>query len=95
MQNYQLRLRDICSEIDRVVSSKEPERFNIYKRSLPVGMDKIILQNLDEEGVRFWLTKLKTHIKNDIVYYYHVLNVNAPQIEKDVYYNPKEIIKNA
>lgn len=76
---------------------KPPEKlYNIHKRSLPVGFDKIVVYSVNKEDAEWWLEhRLKTIFYEDketeerTVYYFDVIPVEATDREKGVYFNPK------
>lgn len=74
------------------------ELYNIHKRSLPVGYDKVVgigftkLQAIDAIGTFF---KAKANNSNSDYhwYYYDMVVQNASPDEKSIYWNEKQITK--
>lgn len=72
--------------------------FNVHKRSLPVGIDKIVLFNAPRAEAEWWVEhKLKTKAYQDdieeskTVIYYDIIPVDAKPKERSVFYNPAEV----
>lgn len=85
------------------IKQREPERiqeklFNIHKRSLPVGIDKIVVFNAPKADATWWVeSKLKTKCYENgaddskTIIYYDIIPVGASPKEKSVYYNMADI----
>jgi len=70
------------------------KRFNIYKRSLPVGLDKIVVIGVTKEEANWWIQyKLKTKSyqdnTNDLItlIYFDIVPVDATLKELSIYFN--------
>lgn len=68
--------------------------YNIHKRSLPVGIDKIVVFNITKQDAEWWIeTKLKTRCYENgaddskTLIYYDVIPTDATPKEKNVFYN--------
>lgn len=97
--------KKFCRKLDEpkpTMHHVDPERgklFNIHKRSLPVGIDVIILFNLSKDEADWWVEhRLHTKCYDDAetqsktVIYYDVLPVGASPKEKNVYRNDVKLI---
>ena len=73
------------------------KRFNIHKRSLPVGIDKIVVIGVAKEEAE-WLVenKLKTRCyengpdESKTLVFFDVIPVDATPRERSIYFNPPE-----
>lgn len=79
------------------------ELFNVHRRTLPVGGDRIVLWNLtkkefddmklnrlDHDLMKDLTGQCRTHVENDnTIVYYDLVPVNATEEEKSVYFNEK------
>lgn len=88
------------------IASPEPQeaapyvqRFNIHKRSLPVGIDKVVVFGVTRHEAERWIEgRLKTRLyhhddKNSkTLIYYDVIPVDAQPRERSIYYNPGPIV---
>lgn len=70
------------------------KRYNIHKRSLPVGIDTIVVFGVTKEDAEWWVgTKLKTKCYENgaddskTLIYYDIIPVDATPKEKNIYYN--------
>lgn len=70
------------------------KRFNIHKRSLPVGIDKIVIFSVTKEEAAWWVEyKLKTRCHENVpdesktLIYYDVIPVGATPRERSIYFN--------
>ena len=79
----------------------EPEvpRFNIHKRSLPVGIDEIVVHNVTKEEAKWWVDRrLKTKCYEDgarqtkTLIYYDVIPVDAKPKERSIFFNPRPVV---
>ena len=68
--------------------------YNIHKRSLPVGIDKIIVFGVTKEDAEWWLEcKLKPKCYENgpddskTLIYYDIVPVDATPKERSIYYN--------
>jgi hypothetical protein len=90
---------DIKEDSPKVVYKR---KFNIHKRSLPVGLDVVVVYNIESkedaeqmivnaksvDGKRLFSTKIHTDSKGvDTVFYYEPIPVDATPEELSVYYN--------
>jgi hypothetical protein len=85
---------------------KPPERlYNIHKRSLPVGIDEIVLRNLTKAEAVAWvcpelpkLPRLKTKLfynddeESKTYIYYDIVPVDATPREKSIFFNPRPFV---
>lgn len=77
----------VCIEIEKELHTIL-QRFNIHKRTLPVGTDKIVVYNVPFDEARWWIqNQLKTEQIKDCVVYYDIIDANAGKTEKNVLYN--------
>lgn len=74
--------------------------YNIHKRSLPPGIDKIVYFNVELETAnmvcdKFLISKSYTDVSRNTktLIYYDIIPVNAVPREKNIYYNPEERVK--
>lgn len=88
------------------IKPREPEsdgppvkRFNIHKRSLPVGIDKIVVFGVTRAEAEWWIEfKLKAKVYQDepedskTVIYYDLVPVDATPKERNIYFNAKPTI---
>ncbi len=84
--------------VERVTQPKR--MYNIHKRSLPVGIDKIVYFNVDLKTAnmlaeKFLIAKSYTDVSRNTktLIYYDIIPVDALPREKNIYYNPEERIK--
>lgn len=104
--NFLEKFREICATVDTdilgVVSvgrydRREPKKvvlFDIYKRSLPPGINKAVLIGLTKADAEKWLEdKLKAKVFHDEVrdyktlIYYDMVPQNALPHERSIYFN--------
>ena len=76
------------------------KKYNIHKRSLPVGLDKIVVINVTKQEAEWWVEcrlKTKQYYLQDtekyIYIYYDIVPVMASPKERSVYYNEGKITK--
>lgn len=81
--------------VDKVVYIER--MYNIHKRSLPVGIDKIVYFNVPLKTAnmlcdKFLVSKSYTDVtlNTKTLIYYDIIPVDAVPREKNVYYNPSE-----
>lgn len=112
-RNFQAELKARMSQIDKeyaepmikVIGERMPVKapprlYNIYKRSLPPGIDKAVVIGVVKTEAEFWcefVLKPKSY-NNDsddtkTLIYYDMLPQDATPQERNIYYNPKQIIK--
>lgn len=72
------------------------KRFNVHRRSLPVGIDKKVVFNVTRAEGEWWIeNKLKARIYEDdeaetkTVIYYDLVPVDATPRERNLYSNPE------
>lgn len=70
------------------------KRFNIHKRSLPVGIDKVVVFGVTKEEAEWWVeNKLKTKCYQNepddskTLIYFDVIPEGATPREKSIYFN--------
>lgn len=101
MRDFKRELANKIQRIDRAIYESVPEvhaaLYNIHKRSLPIGIDKVVGIGFTKQEAFDALQKLfKAHVdkKEDGRWiYYDPVPQNALRNERTVYYNPKSIIK--
>lgn len=83
---------------DKSVKESYTRLFNIYKRSLPPGLDKLILIGLTRYEAERWLAeKLKAKVFTDdareskTLIYYDMLPQDATPRERSIYFNPRPV----
>ncbi len=66
------------------------QRYNVHKRSLPVGIDKIVAHNVSmQEAERMMANILKTKCsQSGMLTYYDIIACDAAFEETSVYFNP-------
>lgn len=74
--------------------------YNIHKRSLPVGIDKIVYFNVSLKIAnmlceKFLVSKSYTDVirNTKTLIYYDIIPVDAVPREKNIYYNPAERVQ--
>lgn len=85
MQTLVDKFKSFCSAVDQpAAETPKPEQpkairlFNIYKRSLPVGMNKLVFQNVPEATLDvLFRSLLRTKQKDDVVVYWDVVEVGS------------------
>lgn len=72
--------------------------YNIHKRSLPVGLDKVVIFSITKEDAEWWIEhKLKSKCyHNDAddsktLIYYDVIPVDATPREKNLFFNTSPV----
>lgn len=100
-------MRDFQKELQRIIDgASNPEEikpleklYNIHKRSLPVGIDKIVIYNTTKkQAVKLLdgVLKAKCYQHDDkdskTVIYYDVIPVNAKPKERSIYFNERPIV---
>lgn len=75
------------------------KRYNIHKRSLPVGIDRVVVFGITKEDAEWWVDKkLKTRCyENSVddsktIIYYDVIPVDATPKEKNIYFNTSPVM---
>jgi hypothetical protein len=94
-----LKEREFYQELIKIIP-KPLRLFNIHKRSLPVGVDQIIFVGLTrkdaEETVRRFL-KPKVYFdevkESKTLIYYDVVPQDATPVERSIFYNTIELLK--
>lgn len=115
LEKFKERIRAIDSPEVVMVTPKKEERptvvekavklFNIYKRSLPPGLDKVVVFNVTKEEAEMLLehisAKHKIRLLGEKVYhddardsktivYYDIIPADAKPHERNIYFNPPE-----
>lgn len=108
--DFLAKFKKICADIDNPaveivpvarydepVKPKVTKLFNIHKRSLPPGIDTVVLIGLTREEAETWLNdKLKARVFEDgprdskTLIYYDMLPQYATPIERSIYFNSPE-----
>ncbi len=73
--------------------------YNIYKRSVPLGMDKIVVSGClrheaDKDILRLIHGEAKRRrdeINPETFYYFDIVPMNATEAERGLYYNPRRV----
>ena len=120
--DFLAKFKKICADIDnplpvietipvpRQVSEVEErpvKLFNVYKRSLPPGLDKVIVFNVTREEAEMLVNHVSfnnIHLLADKCYqddaretktivYYDIIPVNAKPHERNIFFNPPETRK--
>lgn len=91
--------RELYQELDKIIP-KPSRLFNIHKRSLPVGIDKIIFIGLTKkEGEKIIENSLKARVFYDTeketktIIYYDIVPQDAIPKERSIFYNTVELLK--
>jgi len=94
-----LEARELYQELNKIIP-KPVRLFNIHKRSLPVGIDKIVFVNLTRKDAEETVTRfLKTKIYFDnekeskTLIYYDIVPQDATPKERSLFYNTVELLK--
>lgn len=107
-------LAEAAPEITVLKPEREPEvrpvrrRFNIHKRSLPVGVDKIVVFNLpskeaaqrlidkavDSQGKPLFATRSYNDdaAESKTLIYYDIVPEDATPKERSIYFNPRPTV---
>lgn len=79
---------------NRRKEDKSVKLYNVHKRSLPPGIDKIVVFNLTKEEAEWWVeNKLKARCYENApddsktVIYYDIVPVDATPRERSIYHN--------
>lgn len=107
MKSFLEQWQDIIKKIDEKPTTKPKARyeesqpeppyipFNVHKRSLPAGTDKIVLLNLSRKNAEWWVeNRLKAKIikgsgeEIDPIIYYDIVPADASPDEHSIYFNP-------
>lgn len=88
----------VIQPVDKNIQTER--MYNIHKRSLPVGIDKIVYFNVDIKTAnmlcdKFLVPKSYTDVSRNTktLIYYDIIPVDAVPREKNIYYNPEDRIK--
>lgn len=88
----------VIQPVDKKVTIER--MYNIHKRSLPVGIDKIVYFNVDLKTAnmlceKFLVSKSYTDVVNNTktLIYFDIIPVDAVPRERNVYYNPAEHVQ--
>lgn len=72
--------------------------YNIHKRSLPPGIDKIVVFNVTKKEAEWWIeSKLKAKCYENgpddskTIVYYDIIPVGATPKERSIYFNPRPV----
>lgn len=113
--DFLAKFKKICADIDtpeivpikkeeKPVTEKKVRLFNIYKRSLPPGLDKLVVFGVTKEEAemllahvsanRIALLAAKSYQEDDketkTIVYYDMIPVDAKPHERSIYFNPPE-----
>lgn len=118
--DFLAKFKTICKNIDNpeieIVQVKKQETpvlkesvklFHIYKRSLPPGLDKVVVFNVTKEEAEMLLAHVsvnRVHLMADKAYqddaresktivYYDMIPADAKPHERSIYFNPPETRK--
>lgn len=68
-----------------------PSLYNIHKRTLPVGYDRVVFFGLTYDNAKQVRELfLKSRVDGDIVIYFDIVDMDATDKERSVYFNPKD-----
>ncbi len=74
--------------------------YNIHKRSVPIGVDKIVVVGVTKQEAMEETNRLinreivrRNNTNEPLFYIFDTVPVNATDAEKSVYYNPEQLIK--
>ena len=102
MRNFQAEMKRLIdkrhSDEHPLVPSPTEKLFNIHKRSLPVGIDKIVMWNVTKAQANWLIEKrLKARVYHDdvketktLIYYDAIPNGALPR-ERSVYFNTRPV----
>lgn len=75
------------------------KRYNIHKRSLPIGIDKVVVFGVTKTEAEWWIANvLKTKCYQDdekeskTIIYFEILPVDATARERSFYYNARPVL---
>ncbi len=75
------------------------KRFNIHKRSLPVGIDKVVVVGVTKAEAEWWIEKiLKPKCYQDdprdskTIVYFDLVPVGATPRERSIFFNPRPVV---
>lgn len=108
MTDFLAKFKKICATVDKpdvpTVREEQKEgtikRYNIHKRSLPVGIDKIVFFNVTKARAESLVNGLlKTRVyhnapdDNTTLIYFDVVPVDAMPRERSIYHNTKPVTR--
>lgn len=81
----------------KIIIEKTGQLYNIHKRSLPVGTDKIVVHGATKEEAEDMMRtmfKAKEKLQNEVtnVIYYDMVPIDATEEEKSVFYNARPVV---
>ena len=101
----QIDQRDIMAPADYLDKIQVPDGiplFNVHKRSLPIGIDKIVIFGVTEkEAGEIVAHALKTRCYTNedentkTIVYFDIIPVGAKPKEKSIYYNSRPVIRDS
>jgi len=104
-RDFVAELKTTIRKLDRVPQVAEElkpkiQRYNIHKRSLPVGIDKVVVFSVLKAEAEWWIERrLKAKAYHDdpkdskTIIYYDIIPVDATPRERSVFHNPKDFVK--
>lgn len=110
LRDFKAELKARLDAIENRLSRKKTDdapvipvvrRFNIHKRSLPAGLDTVVVYNVTQLEAAYWIEKgLKArHILDDAqqpkgVVYFDAVPVDATYLERSIYFNAHAVLIN-
>jgi hypothetical protein len=104
IEEFKLRIHKVDNPEPPKPRYEEPsadlpiKRFNIHKRSLPIGIDNIVVVGVTKNEAEWWVEKiLKTKCyQNDpdstkTIVYFDIIPVGAKPKEKSIFFNARPI----
>jgi hypothetical protein len=99
------KFQQTCKEIEETLPKRvrvEEKLFNIHKRSLPVGIDKVIIVGVTKkEGDKLLENSLVSRVYYDsdndskTLIYYDLIPQNATPKERSIFFNPAKLLEDA
>ena len=102
-KEFRQRIKLVDEIIDnrpiKLLKYSKKQRFNIHKRSLPPGIDTIVVYNVSKENAE-WLMEKKLKLKmftddsreTKTYIFYEAIPVDATPRERNIYFNPKPLV---
>ncbi len=101
-QMYQDRLKKLFVNCEVSKEDKKVKLYNVHRRTLPVGEDRVVAIGFTKEDAKWFVTKrLKAKekfINNDDgskgskLVYYDIVAQDATSSERSVYFNPRPFV---
>jgi hypothetical protein len=103
-RDFLKELKDKIKAIDertkqKTVIKMQPKKYNVHKRSLPIGIDQIVVYSVTKDEANWWTEKLlKTRCyqqepeESKTIIYYDIIPIDATPRERSIFNNPNEVM---